>query len=140
MATSTKLKAVPAAPTTGALCDERWQLREDKRVLEAQVKVIDAKLEENEEALIKMLEAQGLDAAKGKKGSVSLGSPSVHFSFDDDNNGFDSFAKYVKKTGFFHLFFRRVSDAGCREIFEKTGAIPGLKHYTKRKLNLKTVS
>lgn len=138
MATA-KLKAIKIH-TIGSLCDEQWQLREDKRALEAQIKVISTKMEENEEELTKMLETAGLDASKGKKGSVSLGKPAVHFQFDDDNNGFDEFAKYVKKTGYFHLFFRRVSDAGCREIFEKKGVIPGLKHYTKRRLNLTTVS
>jgi hypothetical protein len=137
MATA-KLKAV-AAKTLGGICDELWQLREDKRALEAKVKVISGQMSDLEEEAFAMLEAQGLDSAKGKKGNISLGEPQLSFTFDGEN-GFEEFAKYVKKTGHYHLFFRRVSDLACREIFVKKGAIPGLKHFAKRKLSLTTVS
>lgn len=137
MATA-KLKVV-APKTLGSICDELWQLRESKRALEAQVKDITAQMTELEEETFAMLEAQGLDSAKGKKGNVSLGAPTLSFSFDGDD-GFETFIAWARKTNNFHLLQRRTSDLACREIFVKKGVIPGLKHFTKRKLNLTTVA
>jgi hypothetical protein len=138
MATA-KLKTVPKH-TIGSLCDAQWEAREKKRALEKEIKAIESEMDQNEEQLIEMLTAQGLDAGKGKKGSVSLGKPSVHFSFDDENNGFEKFTQFVAKNKYFHLFQRRISEVAAREIYEQKGVVPGLKPYTKRKLNLTTVN
>jgi hypothetical protein len=137
-----KLKAVPAKPTLGSIADEMWELREQKRAIAAQEKEINAKLETLEADMLVMLDEQGIDSAKGKKGNVSLGKPMTSFSFDTEGgaDGFEKFMAFVAKNKYFHLVQRRVSEPACREIFESKGVVPGLKPFIKRKLNLTTVS
>lgn len=134
MATKAVAKG-PATPTLGSQIDDLWAMREEKRVLEAKVKVVEAAIATMEEAVIGSLDSQGVDASRGKSASVSI-TKTTNFNIAD----FDAFAKYVAKTKFFHLFQRRVSEVAAREVFELKGAVPGLEPYVKRKLNLRSLT
>ena len=129
-----KLAAVPKPVTIGKAIDTLWQLREDKRALEAKVKVIEGQIAIEESIVFERLDAQETLVGKGTKASISIGSST---SFNIEN--FDLFAAFVKENNFFHLFQRRVSEASVREIFEEKGAVPGLTPFTKRKLNLRSL-
>jgi hypothetical protein len=43
----------------------------------------------------------------------------------------DAFYAYIKRTNYFHLLERRPTAAGCRELFETKGKIPGVVPFTK---------
>lgn len=114
--------------------DALWDLREQKRELQTKVDALDDRIKDMEGIVIERLDAEGMPKANGSKAAVSI-SESIVFSIED----FDLFAKYLKRSGNFHLFQRRISDPAAREIFEKKGAVPGLAPFTKRRLNLTTV-
>lgn len=121
--------------TIGTLIDGIWALREEKRDLEAKVKTIEGEIAAKEEALLARLDKENTDKAAGRKASVSVGT-SQQFNIQD----FDALAAYVKKTGYFHLFQRRITVDAARELFEKHGQVPGLEPFTKRKLNVRTIN
>lgn len=125
----------PKKVTLGSSIDALWALREDKRTAEAAVKLIEEKIAALEAVVMENLEAEGIDASRGKAASVSITSV-TSFSIDD----FDAFAKYVARTKYFHLFQRRVSEVAVREVFELKGAVPGLAPFTKKKLNLRSLA
>ena len=85
---------------------------------------------ELEEQIKKRLAAEGMDKATGKKATVSL-SEEVVANVKD----WDALCAYVKKTGYFHLFQRRVSNPAFRELAAKK-PVPGLEPFTKINLGL----
>ena len=120
--------------TIGSRIDALNQLREDKRALEEKIKVIEGSYHELEEALMEDLKTQGMDKATGKKASVSVSSTVVGNLVDDK-----AFFAYVKRTGYFHLLQRRLSDPAIRELLESKGSIPGVEPFVKKRLNLRTL-
>lgn len=127
-------KIVAAKGPIGTVIDKLESLREDKRQLETRVKAIEEEFKELEEQLMARLDAEGMDKATGKKASVSI-SKSVSGNIAD----WESFTKFVKKTGHFHLLQRRLSDPAIRELLESKGSVPGIETYTKRRLNLRSL-
>ncbi len=135
MAAVLKEVKAPAKPKTiGAAIDALWDLKQLKKKADEEVKRIEALIDDAESAVYELMDAQKLDGGRGSKASVSLGT-NVSYSIDD----FDAFAKYVSRTKYFHLFQRRVSTEGVRELFETKGGVPGLVPFTKRKINLTTL-
>jgi len=132
--TTTKVANKLAAPSMGEMIDNLQELREKKRSLEAEVAKVQGEFDAIEEQLLELLETQKVDGSKGKKASVSI-TRSVHANIKD----FDALCKYVKKTGYFHLFQRRLSDTAFRELLEQGKTVPGLEPFTKTKLNLRSL-
>lgn len=122
-------KLGPIGPTIDKLND----LREAKRKLEDQVKVIEGEYSELEIQLMEKMTAEGTDKGAGKKASASISSSVVGNVTD-----WELFNGYIKKTGYFHLFQKRLSDASVRELFEQGKKIPGCEPFTKRRLNLRS--
>jgi hypothetical protein len=120
--------------TIGSRIDSLNELREQKRQLEEQIKVIEGSYHELEEALMEDLKTQGMDKATGKKATVSISSITVGNLVDDK-----AFFAYVKKTGYFHLMQRRLSDPAIRELLESKGSIPGVEPFVKKRLNLRAL-
>jgi hypothetical protein len=118
----------------GSRIDALNELRENKRKLEEQIKVIEGSYHTLEEALMEDLKTQGMDKATGKKATVSISSTVVGTISDDK-----AFFAYVKKTGFFHLLQRRLSDPAVRELLESKGSIPGVEPFVKKRLNLRAL-
>lgn len=118
----------------GGQIDELHNLREQKRELEAKVTEIETRITAAQEALLERLEEDGVDKASGKKATVSISSSTVGNVTD-----WDALNKYIKKTGFFHLYQRRLSDPAVRELFEQKGSIPGVQPFTKKRLNLRSL-
>ena len=134
MATAVAEKKPVVKPTViGSTIDRMTDLREQKRALEAQVKVIEEEFTDLEEKLMAKFDAEGTTKGAGKKGSASI-TESIVGAVND----WEKFNAYVKKTGYFHLFQRRLSDAGVRELFEQGKKIPGVEPFNKRRLNLRS--
>lgn len=120
----------------GTLIDSLNEIRESRRDLAARDKELETTYKEIEEQIKVRLEAEGMDKATGKKATASIGHVTVATIKD-----WDALCKYVKKTGYFHLFQRRISDPAFREILElKGGEVPGLEAFDKKNLNLRSLS
>lgn len=135
MVAAAKLKAVPAKPRTlGALIDALDDAREVKRALAVQVKEAEAVYNDLAAAVIAKMDAEDTRTSEGKKAGASI-SEVVVANIED----FDTFWAYARKNNYGHLFQRRISDPAFRELLEKKGAVPGLKPFTKRNLNLRSL-
>jgi hypothetical protein len=122
-------------PTLGTLIDGIWSLREAKRKLEAEVKVIEEDIGKSEELLLERMGKEGVDRSTGKFASVSISENVVPITKD-----WDAFIAYVIKSKQGHLVERRPATLACRELWEKKGSIPGLEPFTKRKANIRTLT
>lgn len=120
--------------TIASMTDELFDLREQKRALEEQMKAIETQYDSVAETLMAKLDAEGTSKGDGKKAAVSISMSTVASVTD-----WDAFGAWVIKSKNVHLFQRRVSDAAWREIFEKKGAIPGTEPFTKKRLNLRVL-
>jgi hypothetical protein len=114
----------------GKLIDKLDLLREKKREAAEKLKACETEYDALSQTLLERLQTEGMDKATGKKATISVSKTIVANIVD-----FDALAKYVKRTGFFHLFQRRISDPAFRELYESKGVVPGLEPFTKVKLN-----
>ena len=135
--TLAKVTANLAGGTIGSVIDDMWKLREQKRAAEAIVKAIDEKISAQEEIVFERLEKEGLKKADGTKASCSIGE-SVVASVTD----WDALHAYIHKTKHYHLLQKRVADLAWRELMalNKGKGVPGTEAFTKRKLNLRSLS
>lgn len=131
----TKKTVAPLLATTGALIDEMWSLRELKRKLEAEAKSLEDTAKEIETLLFEKMGKEGLEKATGTKASVSISS-----SVTADIQDWDAFNAYVKKTGFFHLYQRRISDPAYRELLDAGKKVPGAQPFTRKRLNIRSLA
>lgn len=138
---SKKAKAAKVAGVTasltgkiGDMVDQLAKLRDRKRELEDQIKVIEGEFEGIQVQLMEKLEAEGTETSRGKLASCSI-TKSVVANVTD----WDEVFKYVKKTGHFHLFQRRLTDAAYRELLEAGKKVPGVEPFVKKRLNLRSL-
>jgi len=129
-----KLKLRIIKRPVGASIDAMFDLREKKRALEEQVKEVEQELAVYTESLLESMTAQGLTSGRGDKATASITS-TVCANIQD----WDVLTAFVKKTGNFQLFQRRVSDPAFRELLAKKGVVPGLAEYNNIRLNLTTL-
>jgi hypothetical protein len=121
----------------GQLIDRMDEIREAKRALAVQEKALNAQYESTKAELLERFGKEGMNKATGLRASASQSSTVVAEIKD-----FDELCKYVKKTGHFHLFQRRISDPAFRELYElsKGKGVPGLAPFIKLDINLRSVS
>lgn len=132
-----KVTANIVGGTLGSVIDDMWKLREEKRASEAVTRGIDEKIATQEEILFERLGKEGLKKADGAKASVSISETTVASVTD-----WDALWAYAAKNKYFHLFQKRISDPAWRELMEKNKAkgVPGTEAFTKKKLNLRSLS
>lgn len=120
----------------GQLIDRMDELREAKRALAEKEKVIQAEYDLIKLQLIERLDKEGMEKATGQRASAGV-SRIVVANIVDDAKLF----AYIKKTGHFHLFQRRISDPAFRELYElsKGKGVPGLEPFTKTDINLRSL-
>ena len=119
----------------GTMIDSLWQLRENKRIAEAATKLIEKDIEAAETELLERLDKEGMDKATGKLGTISVGEALVGTIED-----WDAFTAFIAKSKNFQLVQRRISDVAYRELLGMGKPVPGIKPFTKRKLNLRSVT
>jgi hypothetical protein len=127
--------AILGVKPIGKIIDSMHALRERKRALDEELKKLDAEYREEETLLMERMTAEGTD-----KGSGKLASASITTGVIADVQDWAEVEKFVKRTGNFQLFQRRVSDAAFRELLETKGSVPGIKSFTKRRVNLRAIS
>lgn len=136
MATKAPAKTPSAKnpPSVGALIDQLWASREEKRRIEEQAKEVEAAIKDLEATVMERLGAEGLEKATGSKATVSISTAVVA-----DVQDWDALWPYIAKNKFFHLIQRRVSDPAYRELIEMGKKVPGVQPFTKHKLNLRSL-
>lgn len=120
--------------TIGSRIDTMYALREQKRELEAKVKVVEDEYKVIETELLEALEREGTSNGKGKHASASV-SVSVVGQITD----VEAMNAYIKRSGNFQLYQQRLSTLAVRELLETKGAIPGVTPFNKVTLTLRTL-
>lgn len=115
-----------------ALANQRFQLREQKRELEAAVRDIEEELAENEQVLLAFAEELGLD-----KFSVGKLTFSVSNNVVGNVTDWDQVYAFIKEHDAFHLIQRRLANAAYKEILETGDELPGVEPFVKRSLNMR---
>jgi hypothetical protein len=138
-ATPTKAKTSVAAkpPELGRLIDEMWALREKRKIADAAVEALKAEITAIEEQIEAQMDAQGITKASGAKATLSFS-----FSTIADVQGDEGWTKlyaYIKKTGYWHLLHRRVTDGAYAELLEAGKKVPGVEPFVKKRINLRTI-
>ena len=129
---ATAAKVVPLKPLSiGRLIDKLSDLREERRALEAQDKLLVASFEELQIQLIDMMEREGVDKSTGKKASAGL-KTTTRYNIKDDV----AFFAYIHRHKYYHLLERRPSVSGCAELFKDKGGVPGIEPFSKKTINL----
>jgi hypothetical protein len=123
------------APTLGTIIDSLWALREEKRSLEKKITAIEEIIGVSETSLMETMEKEGVAKATGAKATVSV-TETVSSKVED----FEKLSGFIKKTGFFHLLQRRVSDEACRELYEQGKTIPGVEKFVKKRVNIRSLA
>jgi len=136
VASPPKITIRPAS--VGTMIDQLWAMREQKKSLETEASEVAEKMHAIEESLLSRMDSEGVDKASGKKASVSF-THSIVANISGDEN-WDKFYAYIKKTGYFHLLQRRVSDPAYRELLDSGKKVPGAEPFVKKRLNLRTIS
>ena len=117
----------------GKAIDHLHALREQKRLLEADLKELRQKMEEAETNIFALLEQNGVTASAGSAASVSITETIVPV-IDDADTFFD----HIIASGDIHLLERRPSSRAYRELLEAGEVVPGLRPFTKRNLSLRS--
>lgn len=113
--------------------EKMYTIREKVRKLEQSIKELNEQKDTIAAELIEQMDAEGVTKSTGKNASVTL-TESVVPSVEN----WEEFYKYIHRKKFYHLLERRPSVSGCRELFEKSGRIPGVVPFTKRTIQLRT--
>ena len=136
----TKPKAAPAL-TLGAASDKIWQLREDKRLLDKQVKAVEDEIKALTEDIFEMLEKQDTRRAEGKRAAVSVTYAVVPNTVSwDDTIKFIVAGKRGDKMAYAHLVQHRISAPAYSELRALGMVIPGQQDFTKRSLSITSLS
>lgn len=117
------------------MIDTIWALREKKRALTKQLEEVEGEIATQEQALLERMDHEGVDKSTGKCASVSIAEHVVGNIVD-----WDKLTDFVHKHKYYHLMQRRVTDTACRELWESGKTIPGVDPFTKRKVNIRTLS
>ena len=142
-ARTTKGKAAEAKPMTlGEACDRLWQLREDKRKADAEVKRLETEIKGDKDkgivgmegTVMSLLDSQGTRKAEGSKASVSI-TEAVVGNVED----WEALWPYIAKNKFWHLVQKRVSDPALRELWALKKTVPGVQPFTKRSVSVRSL-
>lgn len=121
----------PPTKTIGGLADAMYELRENKRELEAEVKKVEESIALIEADLLELLDAQDTSRGDGKLASVSISEAVVPTVTD-----WDALWSYVLKTKNTHLLQNRISTPAWRELCELKDQPPGTDSFVKRGIRL----
>lgn len=129
--------------TIGALIDQLHAVREKRRALAEQDKLLSKEVEELTQGIIHRLNAEGTDKASSKKATASISYVEVA-----DVRDWDKLWAFIHKNKFNHLLQRRVSDPAWRELVQlsqsdkklaKQLADAGVETFVKVNLNLRSI-
>jgi hypothetical protein len=143
-ATATQAKtSTPALPrTVGVTIDKLWELREQKRKIETDLKAVEADMGLLEEHLSGLMEREGVDKSTGKHASVSFSMSVIATNPEgrDPDESWAEFMTFVAKKKYWHLVEKRVSAPAYRELLDAGVKVPGRVPFTKKRMNLRALA
>ena len=137
MPTATIDRPPVKALSLGASADLIWALREKKRDLDKEVKLVEADIAALTTTIFGLLDAQDTRKAEGRKASIS-----VNYTEIASVKNWDAAIKFIgagkrtDKSAYLHLVQHRISDPAYRELRGLGLVIPGLEDFTKRSLSI----
>lgn len=123
---------LPTEVTLADLANDRDVLRERKRELEAEIKLLDRALAANELAIIERLDELGVGKFAVGKLSFSISENTVGNVVD-----WDQVHAYIRDNNAFHLVQRRLANAAYKELLDMGEELPGVVPFNKRTLNFR---
>ena len=120
---------------TGSMIDEMFNLREERKKLEVEIKKINEKMTLTEAELIQKLDAEETSMGRGKSASASITKSEVPMVED-----WDTFGQYLINNEMLYLLQRRVAVRAFRELKEAGETIPGTTTFPKRTISLRKIS
>lgn len=123
------------SPVLSDLVIQVQEVRKQLSELAKEEKDLRTQKEDLEQRLIAAMDAVGTNMARANGSTASI-SETVVAVIDD----YDKYVNWVSRNKAWYLFERRVASAAYRDLLEtrKGRAIPGLRSFTKRSLNLRT--
>lgn len=121
--------------TLGSAIDQAHALREEKRAAAAVVKEIEERIAAHDEVLFARLDEAETSKGEGKKASVSISTAIVANVTD-----WEALWPWIAKTKNFHVVQKRLSDPAVRELWDLKKTLPGVQPFSKRTLNLRSLS
>jgi hypothetical protein len=122
--------------TVGSLIDKLHTIRNRKRELEEEIKILSDNYKQVEATLMGRLDAEGVSKSTGKHATASITEVVVCNPID-----WEAAWKLIAKNP--QLVQRRISDPAFREMYEQKGAKfmakYGLEPFVKRNLNLRSL-
>lgn len=112
-----------------------YELREEKKALEAAIKKINEQMTEVEAELIQKLDSEDTPSGRGKLASVSITNSEVPMVED-----WDTFNQYLIDNDALYLLQRRVAVRAYKELKESGEVIPGTTTFPKRTISLRKIS
>lgn len=110
--------------TLGACADRLYKVRQERLKQQKVVDQLAAEESALKEHIIQALPKSEASGVAGRFCRVSVVSKMVPQVKD-----WDTFYKYVKRTGQFDLMQRRLSDAAIKERWEAGKEVPGVEHF-----------
>jgi hypothetical protein len=111
-----------------------YDLREDKRMLEAQLKTVSEQLEAFDRLIQLKLDEVGSSMARGQRGSASISEQEV-FQIGDAEN----FFRYLADNQAWHLVQRRPASNAIKELKAMGEEVPGITSFVKRSISLRKI-
>lgn len=119
-------------PRLDDLAQQRYDLREQKRALNAQIEEIDRELADNEIQILEVADALGM-----KRFAVGKLSFSVSENIVGNVEDWDKVYEYIKDNDAFYLLQRRLANAAFKEILDTGEDLPGVVPFVKRSINMR---
>ena len=123
---------IPVEVTLADLALARDELRVQLKSVQDEEKRIKALLDENEDAIIEQLDAQGVTRSGVGPYSMSISTTKVGNVTD-----WDQVYDHIHEHKAFHLLQRRLANAAYVEILDSGEALPGVEPFEKRSLNFR---
>ena len=120
---------------SGVAADMLYELREEKRSLEAEIKTIEERMSELEQQLLGSLDDQGSTMTRGRSASASITESEIAIITD-----LDALHEYMSENDALYLKQNRLATAAIMELIKAGEVIPGIDIVSKRKISLRKLS
>jgi len=120
---------------TGTMIDEMFELRENKKDLEARIKDINEQMTLLEAQLMQKLDDEKQTMGRGSSASATISASEVPMVED-----WDAFGQYLIDNDALYLLQRRVAVRAFRELKDAGETIPGTTTFPKRTISLRKIS
>lgn len=114
------------------MIDRMYTLREEKRVLEAQVKGINSEIDQIQQQLLTRLNQVGTNYARG-----SLASASITETLVPQIDDWGKVSEWILENDALYLVHRRISSGPWKELRDAGTDVPGIEPFTKVAISLR---